>query len=231
MQTIQSIGNVNFNGGFLVNYSRAAKGTREQVEKFVGAKHKYVIDNFNGEFKRVLYVVTSQRDLNIANQLKINEVPTTYYPEFSTKQDLNTRAKAEKAISEYTDKIIRGAKRAFDYITETTGKKLPEQKMKCDIHDIVLMRLKLFFEPSVAKRHKRGIYTYKNVTGEKGEVTMSPIDSAGNIFIRIIEHDPNAAIQYYKFNKKTNTIVEYTDTNGILRYKKGFRNAVKNRKS
>lgn len=224
MQSIQPTNNLNFNGTFIVNYARAAKGTRKIIEeKYTGAR-KFVIDNFNDvKPNEVIYVIRDTFDLQMAKALKLNELPTKYYPNINTRNQCNTFARVEKEIQS-TDKSIAGAGRAVKFIEDTGRLSKSEPKAKIDLRSNIIARLNLFFTPTKPVC-KKGVYICNNITGEKGSVTMSQFDKNGNFFIKVEEHEPNAPSKYYKFNKETNELLEYNSASGILQFRKDFNTA------
>ena len=76
--------NINFQGGFLINYKSAVKGTQELLENRIG-HGKQIFRNWNGDGNSVFYVMKDSKDYNIAQFVKTNELKFQYYPELSLK--------------------------------------------------------------------------------------------------------------------------------------------------
>ena len=230
INNISNSNNISFSGGFLVDYARAARGSREILENklFHKVKNK-TFDNWRGNPNQVFYMFRDGSDYEAAKLLHINEIKTAYFPNVHTTNDFYPSS-PEKfyAYIESLPKseIIRGHKRALDYTLKNRTPHFSKAKnaLKANPSEIIITSINPYFKTKPASC-KNGVQVFKNASGEKGEIQISPKHN-GFYYVRYEEHTPNEPVHYYKMDSAGNIVKKY-NAKEIPDYNREFNQAVK----
>lgn len=230
INNISNSNNVSFSGGFLVDYTRGAKGSREILEnKFFNKVRHKTFDNWRGNPKQVFYMLRDGSDYEAAKLLHLNEIKTAYFPNVHTTNDFYPSSPENFYTyigSLPKSEIIRGHKRALDYTLKNRTSHFSKAKkaLKANPSDIIISSLNPHFKIKLSSV-KKGVKVFKNASGEKGEIQISPKHN-GLYYVRYEEHSPNEPVHYYKIDGAGNIVKSYS-ADEIPDYIREFKQAVR----
>ena len=225
--------NVNFSGTFKIDYTRAAKGTREFIETKALNNHRQIFPNWEGNPNVVVYVTRDRKDYQMANAVYINNLKVQYFPNINTRMGFDDEM--PEVLKHCLDSLpstesIRGPKRVFNYVEEhrpharTKVETLKPVKQPNRYQQIV-DNLKLIFETKRVDLDD-GIVKFVDINGGRGEVVIYPPKKDGSRYVSVTYNSPLDPERYYKFNKQNEIVETLNDFEGICKFYRGKKECI-----
>lgn len=220
-----NISPISFTGAFKIDYTRAAKGTREFIETKALNNHRQIFSNWEGNPNVVFYITRDRKDYQMATAIYNNSLKAQYFPNINTRMGFDDEM--PEVLKEVVDSLsntesISGPKRIFNYIethrphARTKISTLAPAK-KLNRYDKIVQNLKLIFETERFDIED-GIVKFADKNGGRGEVMIYPPKKDGTRYVSVQENSRLEPIRYYKFDKDGEIISTLNDYNGVSEF-------------
>ena len=217
--------NVNFNGGFLINYKLAPQGTQETLENNIG-NGKQIFRDWDGDKNSVFYITRDSKDYNIAKFIEKNNLDFKYYPELNTK--LRFDPEKRFILLDYLEKnnlkIMDKIDDLIKFLTENRKISKKAKKIKQDPFKPILEKMGIQIEGKTIKS-PNGITTIKEKNTSR-EVIISPLSEHEVRYVRVVPEKPHWETKYYMIDADGNILKEFKTPDAIIAFRKGFNRAV-----
>lgn len=210
---------ITFNGAFLIDYSRAVKGTSEYMETKVFNNHRNIFRNWNGNPNQVFYVTKDRKDYQVATAIFNNALKAKYFPNINTNLCLDSECpEMLQACLDNPDlaTCISGPKRIFNYIEKTRphNRTIPNSHLKrpkpleLGTEDKIRQKFKLFFETK-KKEYPNGVVKFTDKSGQHNALVISPKSKDGNYFVYVQHEKFPEDNRYYMYDAQGELIKRY----------------------
>ncbi len=218
--------NINFQGGFLINYKSAVKGTQELLENRIG-HGKQIFRNWNGDGNSVFYVMKDSKDYNIAQFVKTNELKFQYYPELNTKLRFDTYEPQTfiNYLKENTLKVINKFDELMDFIAvNRQHKAIPNSHLS--VEQRILNKMQINIDGKKPVTNSKGITRVKDKNSGKIAI-FSPQSATGARYVHIVPEKSHWNSEFYMVDNEGNILKQFSSVDGIFAFTEGFNKAIK----
>ena len=220
--------NITFGGAYLINYKKAIPNLQAGFERAIGEHKRQIFRNYAGDKDTVLYVLKNSKDSDAAHFIEKNEMKFKYMPDVDTtlRFDENAPQDVIKYLSENKPKVITKIKELVAFVQQNRLKNRAVKNSHLSTVDKILSELKI--KPTVEPvfDRKNGITKIIDKAND-GELIISP---KGQNSVRYVYYKPANKYDYpmlFETDKNGKRTELYNDADGILKFRKNFRDAVK----
>ena len=227
---------INFNGGFLIDYRYAVKGTMEYMETKAINNHRNIFRNWEGDSKKVFYITKDSKDFQVANAIFLNGLKAKYFPKINTKLrvDENCPEVLEKYLTmpEYKESIS-GAKRIYNYVEKTRphSRTVVNSHLKkvrtgvINIEDKIFNELNMVYKAN-KKTFSNGVTTFVSQDNPFNKVVIAPQAKNGSYYVYTYYSKFMNDNRYYIFDEFGNLIKKY-ESNELGKFFTNFEESVR----